>query len=45
MGYKCENGNLVIVPEQTEVVKTIFNLYLEGMTLQQIKENLASKKI
>ncbi len=45
MGYKCDNGNLVIVPEQAEVVKTIFNLYLDGMTLQQIKEYLESKKI
>jgi len=45
MGYQCENGNLVIVPEQSEVVKTIFNLYLDGMTLQQIKEHLESNKI
>ncbi len=45
MGYQCENGNLVIVPEQAEVVKTIFNLYLDGMTLQQIKEHLESQQI
>ncbi|WZL81834.1 recombinase family protein [Vallitaleaceae bacterium 9-2] len=45
MGYKCENGNLVIVPEQAEAVKTIFNLYLDGMTLQQIKEQLESQQI
>jgi len=45
MGYKCENGNLVIVPEQAEVVKTIFKLYLDGMTLQQIKEYLESQKV
>lgn len=45
MGYKCENGNLVIVPEQAKVVKIIFKLYLDGMTLQQIKEHLESKKI
>ena len=45
MGYKCENGNLVNVPEQAEVVKTIFNLYLDGMTLQQIKEHLESQQI
>ncbi|WP_330400955.1 recombinase family protein [Sporanaerobium hydrogeniformans] len=43
MGYKCENGNLFIVPEQAEVVKTIFMLYLDGMTLQQIKEQLESQ--
>ena len=44
MGYKCDNGNLVIVPEEAEVVKTIFNLYLDGITLQQIKEHLESIK-
>ncbi|WP_037373180.1 recombinase family protein [Anaerovorax odorimutans] len=45
MGYKCEDGNLVIVSEQAEVVKTIFMLYLDGMTLQQIKEQLESQQI
>jgi len=45
MGYKCENGNLVIVPEQAQVVKTIFNLYLDGMTLLRIKEYLESMEI
>ncbi len=45
MGYKCENGNLIIVPEQAEIVKLIFTLYLDGMTLQQIKEHLESQKI
>lgn len=45
MGYQCENGNLVIVPEQAEVVKIIFNLYLDGMTLQQIKEYLEFQQI
>lgn len=45
MGYQCENGNLVIVPEQAEVVKTIFKLYLGGMTLQQIKEYLEFQQI
>ena len=45
MGYKCENGNLVIVPEQAEIVKMIFTLYLDGMTLQQIKEQLESQQI
>lgn len=45
MGYQCENGNLVIIPEQAEVVKTIFKLYLGGMTLQQIKEYLEFQQI
>lgn len=48
---KAENKKLevaaycIIVPEQAEVVKTIFNLYLDGMTLQQIKEQLESQQI
>lgn len=45
MGYKCEKGSLVIVHEQAEIVRTIFILYLDGMTLQQIKEYLESNKI
>jgi site-specific DNA recombinase len=45
MGYQCENGSLVIVPEQAEVVKAMFELYLDGMTMQQIKEYLESQKM
>ena len=45
MGYKCEKGSLVIVHEQAEIVRTIFRLYLDGMTLQQIKEYLERNKI
>lgn len=45
MGCQFENGKLVIVLEQAEVVKTIFNLYLDGMTLQEIKEYLESQQI
>lgn len=40
MGFKCEKDSLVIVPEQAEIVRTIFQLYLDGMTMQQIKEYL-----
>lgn len=37
MGYTCVDGEIVIVPEQAEVVKKIFSLYLQGLSLGQIK--------
>lgn len=45
MGYTCINNELVIVPEQAEVVKKIFDLYLSGMTLEQIKNYLEENNI
>lgn len=43
MGYTCIDGEIVIVPEQAEVVRKIFNLYLQGLTLEQIKSYLESQ--
>ena len=40
MGYTCVDGEIVIVPEQAEVVRKIFDLYLQGLTLGQIKAYL-----
>lgn len=45
MGYRCVNGNLEIVPEQTKVVKQMFDLYLAGHTFAQIKVELEKQKI
>lgn len=45
MGYTCADGEIVIVPEQAEVVKKIFELYLQGLTLGQIKTYLESMDI
>ncbi|WP_368271049.1 recombinase family protein [Enterocloster lavalensis] len=45
MGYRCVNGELEIVPEQAEVVKNIFDLYLAGNTFAQIKRELEKQKI
>lgn len=45
MGYRCVNGELEIVPEQAEVVKQIFDLYLAGNTFAQIKRELERQKI
>lgn len=46
MGYtKNEAGDLVIVPEQSEIVKCIFRLYLEGNSALQIKRQLEADGI
>ena len=45
MGYTCVDGEIVIVPEQAEVVRKIFNLYLQGLTFEQIKSYLESQGI
>lgn len=45
MGYDCVAGEIVIVPEQAEVVRKIFDLYLQGLSLGQIKSYLESQGI
>lgn len=45
MGYTCIDGEIVIVPEQAEVVRKIFELYLQGKTFGQIKRYLESMNI
>ena len=45
MGYTCVDDEIVIVPEQAEVVRKIFDLYLQGLTLRQIKTYLESQGI
>lgn len=45
MGYQCIDGKLVIVPEQAEIVKVIFDLYLAGDTFVQIKAELEKRNI
>ena len=45
MGYTCVDGEVVIVPEQAEVVRKIFDLYLQGLSLGQIKAYLESQGI
>ena len=44
-GYTCVDGEIVIVPEQAEVVRKIFDLYLQGLSLGQIKIYLESQGI
>nr|WP_206812194.1 recombinase family protein [Paradesulfitobacterium ferrireducens] len=45
MGYDCVDGEIVIVPKQAEVVREIFDLYLQGLSLGQIKAYLESQGI
>ena len=45
MGYTCVDGEIVIVPDQAEVVRKIFDLYLQGLSLGQIKSYLESQGI
>ncbi len=45
MGYDCVDGEIVIIPEQAEVVRKIFDLYLQGLSLGQIKSCLESQGI
>jgi len=46
MGYtKDKTGQLIIVPEEAEVVRKIFRLYLEGKSVIQIAKALEREKI
>lgn len=41
MGYtKDEEGNLIIVPEEAEIIKRIYREYLEGKSLAGIGRDL-----
>ena len=46
MGYtKNEEGELIIVPEEAEIVKLMFRLYLERNSSRKIKLYLEEKGI
>ncbi len=45
MGYDYVDGEIVIVPEQAEVVRKMSELYLQGLSLGQIKAYLESHGI
>jgi site-specific DNA recombinase len=45
MGYDCVDDEITVVPEQAEVVRKIFELYLQGLSLGQIKSYLESQGI
>ena len=46
MGFtKDANGNLIIVPEEAEIVQRIFDLYLQGLGLSRIAKTLEAQGI
>lgn len=46
MGYtKNEDGELVIVPEEAEIVKLIFRMYLEGKSSYKIADYLEQQEV
>lgn len=44
-GYQVENGKTVIHNEESEVVKRVFSLYVEGKTLNSIATMLTEEKV
>lgn len=40
LGYRCENGQYVVVPEEAEVVRRIYREYLEGLGAIAIMKGL-----
>ena len=46
MGYtKIENGDLILVPKEAEIVRLIYRLYLEGYSSVKIKKYLEDREI
>jgi len=46
LGYdKDENGELIIVPEQAELVKRIYREFLEGKSTRQIAKGLTMDEL
>lgn len=44
-GYQVKNGKIVIHIEESEVVKRVFSLYVEGKTLNSIATMLTEEKV
>ena len=44
-GYRLENGSLVIVPNEAEIIKRIFNMYLSGSGCGQIAAALNRENV
>jgi len=42
-GYAIENGNIIINPTESEIVKTIFNRYINGESFKQIAESMTQQ--
>lgn len=44
-GYKVENKNFIVVPEQAKIVKKIFDLYIKGLGILAITKQLNQEGI
>ena len=44
-GYRLVNGNLEIIPEEAEIVRKIFNMYLSGLGINSISAKLNREAI
>ena len=44
-GYQIRDGELLIEPEEAEVVKEVFTRYANGETLKAIADDLAARKV
>lgn len=42
LGYRYKDGQYVVVPEEAEIVQTIFNLYLDGKGANRIVKELTA---
>lgn len=46
MGYtKDSNGNLIVVPDEADIVQKIFDLYLQGLGTYRIAKELETQGI
>lgn len=44
-GYQIENGKTVVQKEESEIVKKVFSLYIEGETLKSIADYLTNQNV
>ena len=44
LGYRYQNGELILVPEEAEIIKLIFDSYLSGMGITAIMKMLNENK-
>ena len=45
LGYRNESGQLIVVPEEAEIVRTVFRMYLEGCGTRVIAKHLNDNHI
>lgn len=45
LGYRNENGQLIVVPEEAVIVRTVFRMYLEGCGTRVIAKHLNDNHI